>query len=88
MIRKEVFSYTLYRQDDGGFEGVVDDKSEQLVIGADPEWLNIPSQPEQYEDSTYSPIHLLPLSEGEDTYGCDELMRDAPTLFPAPALFW
>ncbi len=88
MIRKEVFAYTLYRQDNGHLVGVVEDSSEQLVIGADPEWLNVPSRPEQFADSAFSPIHLVPLAESEAVYDCDDLMRDVPTLFPSPEQFW
>ena len=88
MIRKEVFAYTLYQQDDASFTGVVEDRSEQVVIGADPIWLNVPSNPEQHADLTYSPIRLIPLTEGEDEYGCEDLLRDAPTLFPEPVIFW
>jgi hypothetical protein len=86
IARREIFAFEAYLQEDGSFEGLVHDRSEQLVIGAtnplltgmQQEWL-------QHDDLTKSPIYLVPIDDDAD---CEELMARRDELFPPDPPVW
>jgi len=80
IARREIFQNDLTLYSDGSLFGHVVDESEQLVIGATLDFLNVPSNPPQYDDPGLSPMMLIPVSDDLDT--CDELMANRDALFP------
>jgi hypothetical protein len=88
VARREIFAFEARPKADGVLEGLVHDRSEQLVIGASNEML-LGNQQEwlQYEDLSKSPIILVPLSRDED-YDCERLMAERDSLFPPNPPVW
>ncbi len=86
IARREIFAFEAYLQGDGTIEGVVHDRSEQLIIGAsnpiltslEQEWL-------QHDDLTKSPLLLVPV---DDDLDCEELMAQRDELFPPNPEVW
>ena len=85
IARREIFQNFLTLYSDGSLYGHVVDTSEQLVIGATLNLLNMPSSPPQYEDLGLSPIILVPVADDLDN--CEELMANRDSLFPAEPAF-
>lgn len=79
IARREIFSYTMDLQDDGSLLGIVDDDSEQLVVGSSLRILRSNRNPKQNPDKSLSPIMLVPV---DASYDCDRLMEDRDLLFP------
>ncbi len=81
LARREIFQNDLTLYSDGSLRGHVIDDSEQLVIGASLELLNVPNDPDQVDDPGLNPIILIPIPDDIDT--CEELMAIRDALFPA-----
>ncbi|MHC5109791.1 MAG: hypothetical protein ACYTHJ_07935 [Planctomycetota bacterium] len=80
IARREIFQNDMTLYSDGSLQGSVIDDSEQLVIGASLEILNVPNDPDQWEDLGLSPLILIPINDDIDT--CEELMANRDALFP------
>ena len=85
IARREIFQNFLTLYSDGSLYGNVVDTSEQLVIAATLNLLNMPSSPPQYEDQGLNPILLVPVADDLDT--CEDLMANRDKLFPAEPVF-
>ena len=85
IARREIFQNFLTLYSGGSLYGHVVDTSEQLVIGATLNLLNMPSSPPQYDDPGLNPIILIPVADDLDT--CEELMANRDSLFPAEPAF-
>jgi hypothetical protein len=85
IARREIFQSFLTLYSEGRLYGYVVDTSEQLVIGATLNILNMPSSPPQYEDLGLSPILLVRVADDIDT--CEELMAIQDDLFPPQPVF-
>ena len=80
LIRRESFEYVATAQEDGKFIGVVNDSSEQVVIGASRKMLNVQIDAYQDPDKSRSPFVLTPVSAA---YDCERLLAEKETLFDA-----
>jgi len=80
IARREIFQNDLTLYSDGTLRGTVTDDSEQLVVGASLGILNVPNDPDQWDDPGLSPIILVPIPDDIDT--CQELMANRDSLFP------
>lgn len=80
IARREVFQNDMTLYSDGSLRGNVIDDSEQLVVGASLDILNVPNNPAQRRDPGLNPIILIPIDQEIDT--CEELMALRDTLFP------
>lgn len=80
IIRREIFSNYLTLKSNGTLSGYVEDRSEQLVVGASKKILNQPSNSIQLNDTGMSPLLLVPISEDIDSL--EELMELRDELFP------
>ncbi len=80
IARREIFQNDMTLFSDGSLRGSVIDDSEQLVIDASLDLLNVPNNPDQWDDLGLSPIILIPLSDEIDT--CEELIANRDALFP------
>ena len=88
IARRERFAYDLVAQDDGSLTGTVEDRSEQLLIGASNELFLTRAPWVQVEDRTKSPITWTPLAD-DRTWDCDALMAARDELFPpTPEVDW
>lgn len=85
IARREIFRYDLAIFSDGSLRGTVLDDSEQLVVGASLGFLNMPNNPDQWNDPGLNPIILAPIPTDLDT--CEELMADRDSLFPTEPEF-
>ena len=85
IARREIFQNDLTLYSDGTLQGVVTDDSEQLVVGASLSILNVPNNPDQWEDLGLSPLILVPIPDDIDT--CEELMANRDAYFPAEPAF-
>lgn len=85
IARREIFQNDLTLYSDGTLQGSVTDDSEQLVVGASLAILNVPNNPDQWEDLGLSPILLVPVPDSIDT--CVELMDHREAYFPAEPEF-
>jgi len=85
IARREIFQNNMTLYSDGSLRGNVIDDSEQVVLGASLDILNVPNNPDQFRDPGLNPIILIPIDDEIDT--CEELaaMRDA--LFPPEPMF-
>jgi hypothetical protein len=80
ITRREIFSNYLTWNNDGTFSGYVVDQSEQFVVGASKKILEQPSNSVQHPDPGLSPVLLVPVDPGIDTY--EELMQIRDDIFP------
>jgi hypothetical protein len=80
LARREIFQNDLTLYSDGRLQGTVIDDSEQLVVGASLGILNVPNNPDQWDDPGLNPIILVRIPDDIDT--CEELMAIRDTLFP------
>ncbi len=80
IARREIFQNELTLYSDGSLRGNVIDDSEQLVVGASLDFLNVPNDPDQFDDPGLNPIILIPIPDDVDT--CEELMAMRDSLFP------
>lgn len=80
IARREIFQNDMTLYSDGSLRGTVIDDSEQLVIGASLAILNVPNNPEQWDDPGLNPIILIPIPDDIDT--CEALMANRDALFP------
>lgn len=86
IARREIFAFEAYLQENGNLEGVVHDRSEQLIIDAtnfllksqNTEWI-------QHDNLELSPIFLTPVT---DDYDCERLMKERDTLLPPNPEVW
>ncbi len=85
IARREIFQNDLTLYSDGTLQGTVTDDSEQLVVGASRRILNVPNNPDQWEDLGLSPLILVPIPDDIDT--CEELMANRDVYFPAEPEF-
>ena len=89
LARRERFAYELsWRPTVAGrapLSGVVHDRSEQLILGAEPSWLGRAANPQQYGDLSQSPMVLVPVAAD---LACDQLMAQREALFPAEPEVW
>ncbi len=85
IARREIFKFAAYLKVDGNLEGVVHDRSEQLVIDASLDYLKIQQNWTQNEDLSLSPIILVPV---DDSYDCEKLMEERDNLFPPNPPVW
>ena len=85
IARREIFQNDLTLYSDGTLQGTVTDDSEQLVVGASRRILNVPNNPDQWEDLGLSPLILVPIPDDIDT--CEELMANRDAYFPAEPEF-
>jgi len=85
IARREIFQNDLTLYQDGSLRGSVIDDSEQLVVGASLDLLNVPNNPDQWPDLGLSPIILIPIPDDIDT--CEELMALRDELFPPSPSF-
>ncbi len=82
LIRRERYSYQLKWYPDTQPQkllGQVIDHSEQLVIGATPKFLAVPSNPTQHPDKGLSPVYLVRVG---DQFSCEDLVKERDELFP------
>ena len=86
ITRREIFSNYLTWNNDGSFSGYVVDRSEQFVVGASKKILKQPSNSVQHPDPGLSPVLLVPVDPGIDTY--EELMRIRDEIFPEEPEFY
>ena len=80
LARREIFQNEMTLYSDGSLRGTVTDDSEQLVVGASLDILNVPNNPDQWDDPGLNPIILIPIADDIDT--CAELMANRDALFP------
>jgi len=86
IARREIFAFEAYPQPNGNLEGIVHDRSEQLIIDATNFLLKSQTAKwKQYEDLTKSPIVLVPIS---GDYDCERLMNERDTLLPENPAVW
>jgi len=85
IARREIFQNDMTLYSDGSLRGNVIDDSEQVVLGASLDILNVPNNPDQFRDPGLNPIILIPI--GDEIDSCEDLaaMRDA--LFPPEPTF-
>jgi len=86
IIRREIFSNHLTLNNNGTLSGFVEDKSEQLVVGASKRILNQPSHSIQHADRGLSQILLVPIDSNIDTP--EELMEIRDNIFPKEPEFY
>jgi hypothetical protein len=79
IARREIFSYEVDEQRDGSLEGVVKDRSEQLIIDATDDIFTTPDPWTQHPDRSKSPIILRPV---ERSWDCAQLRSERDSLFP------
>jgi hypothetical protein len=80
IIRREIFDYYLTLNDNGTLSGHVVDRSEQFVVGASKKILTQESNSIQHPDPGLSPVLLVPVDPGIDTY--QELLQIRDEIFP------
>ncbi len=80
IARREIFQNDMTLYSDGSLRGNVIDDSEQVVLGASLDILNVPNNPDQFRDSGLNPIILIPIDDEIDT--CEELAALRDSLFP------
>lgn len=85
LARREIFQHEVTLYADGTLRGSVTDDSEQLVVGASLAILDVPNDPDQWDDPGLNPIILVPIPDEIDT--CDELMANRDAYFPAEPEF-
>lgn len=87
IARREIFTWEGFLEAKDRIEGVVVDRSEQLVIGAsDPIFASSDAQWTQYPDLAKSPIILRRVGKNWD---CERLAGERDRLFPpAPTVNW
>ena len=86
IIRREIFSNYLMLSNNGTLSGYVEDRSEQLVVGASKKVLNQPSNSIQHPDHGLSQVLLVPIDPGIDTP--EELMEIRDEIFPKEPTFY
>jgi hypothetical protein len=79
IARREIFAYEVDEQRDGSLEGVVTDRSEQLIIDATDDIFKTPDPWSQHADRSKSPIILRPV---EASWDCAQLRSERDSLFP------
>lgn len=80
ITRREIFDYYLTLNDNGTLSGYVIDQSEQFVVGASKKILTQESNSIQHPDPGLSPVLLVPIDPGIDTY--QELLLIRDEIFP------
>ena len=86
LARREIFAYDVDEQRDGSLTGVVEDRSEQLVVGASNPIFVAQDPWTQHPDRSKSPIILRPVKRSWD---CDRLRAERDALFPpTPEVDW
>lgn len=80
ITRREIFSNYLTLNNNGTLSGYIIDKSEQFVVGASKKILAQESNSIQHKDMGLSPVLLVPVDPGIDTY--EELMQIRDEIFP------
>jgi len=86
IARREIFAYDMTQVGTDELKGTVTDSSEQLVIGASLDLLDVPTQWDQVADPTLSPILLRRVG---DDWDCDRLMAERNELLPPdPSITW
>lgn len=87
LARREIFAYEAFLVSPDEIVGTVEDRSEQLVIGAsDPIFTTAGSNWVQYADPSKSPIFLRRVTGDWD---CARLARERDSLFPSvPEIDW
>lgn len=87
LARREIFAYEAFLVTPDEIVGTVDDRSEQLVIGAsDPIFTTAGSNWVQYTDRSKSPIFLRRVTADWD---CARLARERDAIFPViPEIDW
>jgi hypothetical protein len=80
ITRREIFSNYLTLNNNGTLSGTVVDRSEQFVVGASKKILKQESHSIQHPDPGLSPVLLVPVDPGIDTF--EELMRIRDKIFP------
>ncbi|MFM8267118.1 MAG: hypothetical protein ACKOA2_03790 [Ilumatobacteraceae bacterium] len=87
LARREIFAYEAFLVSPDEIVGTVEDRSEQLVIGAsDPIFTTAGSNWVQYADRSKSPIFLRRVTGDWD---CARLARERDSLFPViPEIDW
>ena len=86
LIRREIFSNYLTLNNNGTLSGYVIDRSEQFVVGASKKILNQKSNNFQNPDTGLSPVLLVKVDPGIDTFG--ELMQIRDDIFPKEPEFY
>jgi hypothetical protein len=80
ITRREIFSNYLTWNADGTLTGYVVDESEQFVVGASKKILAQESNSVQHPDRGLSPVLLVPVDRGIDTW--EELLQIRDEIFP------
>jgi hypothetical protein len=80
LARREIFAYDVTQVSEDRFEGVIEDDSEQLIIGAsDPLFATSSGQWTQLDDPERNPVIWVRVDESWD---CDRLAAERDELFP------
>jgi hypothetical protein len=80
LARREIFAYDVTQVSDDRLEGVIEDDSEQLIIGAsDPVFQSSSGQWTQIDDPERNPVIWVRVDESWD---CDRLAAERDELFP------
>jgi hypothetical protein len=80
LARREIFAYDVTQVSDDRFEGVIEDDSEQLIIGAsDPIFASSDGQWTQVDDPERNPVIWVRV---EESWDCDRLAEERDALFP------
>jgi hypothetical protein len=86
LARREIFAYDVTEQPDRSLTGVVQDHSEQLVVGASNPVFLTQAQWTQHPDLSRSPIILRSVRRSWD---CERLRAERAHLFPpTPVVDW
>jgi hypothetical protein len=80
LARREIFAYDVTQVSEDRFEGVIEDDSEQLIIGAsDPLFAGSQGQWTQLDDPERNPVIWIRV---DDSWDCDRLAAERDDLFP------
>jgi hypothetical protein len=80
LARREIFAYDVTQVSEDRFEGVIEDDSEQLIIGAsDPLFAGSQGQWTQLDDPDRNPVIWVRV---DDDWDCDRLADERDDLFP------
>ncbi len=80
LARREIFAYDVNQVSDDRFEGTIEDRSEQLVVGAsDPLFEGSGGGWTQLDDPARNPVIWVRV---DGTWDCDRLERERDRLFP------
>jgi hypothetical protein len=86
IARRKIFAFEVRPGVNGVLEGVVHDRSEQLIIDSTNILLKLGKQEwKQHNDLSKSPILLVPLGKG---YDCERLMAERDDYFPPNPPVW